>query len=101
MLEVIRSRDVGLVVVGFPVREDGYEGAGCRRSRRMQELLDRAGIPAVLWDETGTTREALEVTRRHGLSHRRSRGARDSIAASLILSSYLAAQDQAPRAGRG
>jgi putative holliday junction resolvase len=86
---LVARHDVDLVLVGFPVRDDGYEGEGCRRSRRILRLLESAGIRAILWDETSTTERAYEVTRRHGMDRRKSQDAKDAIAASFILSSYL------------
>lgn len=87
--EIVAEQDVSLVLVGFPVRDDGYEGEGCRRSRRIVAAFERAGIRAVLRDESSTTEEAMDVTRRHGMDRRRSKRAKDAIAASFILSSYL------------
>jgi putative Holliday junction resolvase len=93
LLEDVRAlvarHDVALVVVGFPVRDDGYEGESCLRSRRLLDLLDRAGVRAVLWDESSTTEQAYDVTLQHGLNRRKSRRAKDCIAASFILASYL------------
>jgi putative Holliday junction resolvase len=87
--ELVEKHDVSLVLVGFPVREDGYEGEGCSRSRRILALIEGAGIPGILWDESSTTERAMEVTKRHGMDRRRSREVKDAIAASFILSSYL------------
>lgn len=90
---LVARHDVSLVLVGFPVRDDGYEGEGCRRSRAVLGLLEAAGIPALLWDESSTTEQAYEVTRRHGMDRRKSRDAKDAVAASFILSSYLEERD--------
>ena len=89
---VAEANEVSLVLVGFPVRDDGYEGDGCRRSRRLYAKLLRAGLRAELWDESSTTEQAYEVTRRHGMDRRGSRRAKDAVAASFILSSYLEAR---------
>jgi len=88
--DVVSRNQVSLVLVGFPVRDDGYEGEGCLRSRRILGLLQGAGLRAMLWDEASTTEQAYEVTRRHGMDRRKSKAVKDSIAASFILSSYLA-----------
>jgi putative holliday junction resolvase len=90
---LVARHEVSLVLVGFPVRDDGYEGEGCRRSRALLAILSRAGIPALLWDESSSTEDAYEVTRRHGMDRRKSRAAKDAIAASFILSSYLRERD--------
>lgn len=86
---IVREMDIRLVLVGFPVGADGYEGEGCRRARKLQERLVAAGLEAILWDESGSTEDALVVTRQHGMDRRKSRAARDSVAASFILASYL------------
>jgi len=89
LLDLVRTHEVDTVVVGFPVREDGYEGEGCARSRVLMDILERAGIAAVLWDEAYTTAQADEVLRQGGIGYRKAVGKRDAIAASFILSSYL------------
>ena len=89
LTRLVDEHDVDTVVVGFPVRDDGYEGEGCARSRSLVRILKAAGIPAVLWDESYTTQEAEKVLREGGLGGRKSRAKRDAVAASLILSSYL------------
>jgi len=96
---IVRAKEVALVLVGFPAREDGYEGEGCRRSRRLKAALERSGLPVELWDESGSTERAYEVTRQHGKDRRSSLRAKDAVAASFILSSYLESHPGGARRG--
>ena len=84
-----REKDVQTVLVGFPVREDGYEGAGCRRSRRLLGMLREAGIDAMLWEEGYTSVRARQAIAEQGVRRRKARSVRDAVAASLILRDYL------------
>jgi len=84
------SNAVALVVIGLPVSTDGSEGPGCARSRRIAASLAAEGLAVELQDESWSSREAEEILRETGKSRRTERGKVDAIAASLILSDYLA-----------
>jgi putative Holliday junction resolvase len=79
-----------LVVIGMPFQEDGTEGDGCARARRIAKMLEARGIATALQDETLTSRDAEAALRETGKTRRTAREAVDRIAASLILRDYLA-----------
>jgi len=60
----------------------------------VQEI---AGLPVVLWDETGSTQKALAAWKAMGTARRRSRRP-DAVAATVILQSYLDAGSPPPAA---
>jgi putative Holliday junction resolvase len=91
ILAIVREMDVQTVVVGLPLLEDGREGQGCRRSRSFARRLQDRGLPAVLWDERFSSREAEQTLRKIGLNRRRAGGRIDAVAASYILADYLLA----------
>ncbi len=87
------EKAVDVVVVGLPVREDGTEGAGAERSRKLIQMLTARGVRALAWDESWSSRDAEEILRSAGET-RRSAGDRvDAVAASLVLREFL---DSAP-----
>jgi putative Holliday junction resolvase len=89
----VERLDVAQLVVGLPLRLDGTEGEAARRARRFAERLrTRTGLPVVLWDERMTTLAAGRVLREAGVRGVKQRKAIDSIAAALILQSYLDAE---------
>lgn len=91
------ERQIERVIVGLPVREDGSEGEGCARSRRLLEMLAERGIAAEAWDESWSSRDAEESLRSAGRGRKSSLGRVDSIAASLFLRDYLDSTGPSPR----
>jgi putative Holliday junction resolvase len=88
-----REKGVDVVVVGLPVREDGTEGEGAARSRKLIEMLCGRGVRALAWDESWSSRDAEEILRNAGETRRSAGGKVDAVAASLILRDYF---DSAP-----
>jgi len=90
----VRENDVRTVVIGLPLTLAGEEGQAARASREMAEGLERRleGVRIELWDERLTTVQA-ERTMIDGKARRSKRRQRiDSLAAALILQSWLDAQ---------
>ena len=76
------------VVVGLPRRADGSEGEIAERARRFARLLqERLGLRCILWDERYSSQEADRWLA--GRTRRGDKGDRDSLAAEIILQSYL------------
>jgi putative holliday junction resolvase len=97
LVETCRARDASLVVIGLPVSADGSEGEGCARARRIRERLLAAGLACELWDESWSSREALQALAEAGVRGRAVRGKLDSAAAAVFLRDYL---DFAARAAK-
>ncbi len=92
--ECVRDHEVRTVVIGLPLTLAGEEGPAARASREMAEGLARRlpGVRIELWDERLTTVQA-ERTMVAGKARRAKRRQRiDSLAAALILQSWLDAQ---------
>jgi len=89
--EICRERGADTVVVGLPLSLDGGDrGAEARRARAIGEALEkRFGVEVVYRDERFTTAEAERLLVGAGVRRKQRRGARDRIAASLILQGYL------------
>lgn len=94
---------LSVVVVGWPLDEDGREGAAVLRTKpfagRVRALLP--GVQVETYDETGSSKRATEALVAAGVRKgaRRAPGRRDSAAACIILTDYLADRDDGP--GRG
>lgn len=89
LAHICGEKGVELVIVGFPIREDGYEGEGCRRSRVLAAKLAALGIANRLWDESWSSRDAEEIVRSTGKKPRGGKKNVDAVAASLILRDFL------------
>lgn len=91
--DIARRRSADTVVVGLPLEMDGSMGPQARRVRRFALRLEREiGLPVVLWDERLSTVEAERSLLNAGERRENRREVRDSVAAALILQSYLDAQ---------
>ncbi len=84
--ELLRAYAVERIVVGYPLTLAGAPGSAARRAAALARRLRRElGLDVVLWDERLTTVQAERILRGSGAP----RGARDRLAATLILQSYL------------
>ncbi len=91
--ELVREREVGLIVVGLPLSLDGREGTSARRARRFGELLaEAASVPVEMWDERLTTVAAQRALGDAGVKSAAQREMVDRVAAALLLQSYLDAR---------
>jgi putative Holliday junction resolvase len=90
--EMIRHRNVGLIVVGLPLNMDGSEGAAALFARKFAERLAlEFCINVEMFDERLTTFEARE--RLDGMPMKkgaRKRGV-DALAATVILEGWMQA----------
>ena len=97
LARLIRERDAGGLVIGWPVNMDGSEGPRCQSVRQFAlNLEERLPLPMLLWDERWSTR-AVERRMIEADLSRRKRAARvDAAAAAYILQGAL---DALRRAG--
>lgn len=91
--DVAASHEVGLIVVGQSLDEDGKPSFEGRRASRLAEALKtQTPIPVVLWDEAFTTRDARSARVQMGVPQRKRSGHLDDLAATVLLQSYLDAK---------
>ncbi|WP_420454770.1 Holliday junction resolvase RuvX [Rubrivirga sp.] len=85
--------DVGVIVVGWPLTDEGEEGAAVDRVRPFLGRLKKvaAGAEVVVQDERDSSRRALDDLVEAGVSkkRRRDKGALDAAAACVILQDWL------------
>lgn len=87
---LIEERGVERVVVGLPKHMDGREGVEARAARDFAADLARVtGLPVDTLDERLTTVEAERVLQATGRRGKKKRDVVDSVAASIILGTYL------------
>ena len=87
---MIKSQDVGELVVGLPRNMDGSEGPRAEVCRAFAEKLREAtGLPVNMWDERRTTVEAPNILSAHNYHGQKRKNTVDAVAASLILEGYL------------
>ncbi|MBR5389961.1 MAG: Holliday junction resolvase RuvX [Clostridia bacterium] len=87
---MIEAERPGRVVVGLPLNMNGTEGEKARECRAFAALLqEKSGVPAVLWDERGSSVTANRILSDAGKKRNRQRAKVDAVAAQVILQNYL------------
>jgi putative Holliday junction resolvase len=88
--QLIRERQVGLILMGNPINMRGDEGRQSGWVREFAQVLEkRTGLPVKLWDERLTSVEANRVLRSSGISIEKRAAAVDRLSAVILLQSYL------------
>jgi putative Holliday junction resolvase len=87
---LITEREVSAVVVGLPLHLSGRSGPEAEAACAFARALGQAtGLPVELLDERWTSREAERALRDASGRRKRGRGSVDSVAATLLLRTYL------------
>jgi len=86
---IIKEYNISKVILGLPRNMDGTIGFAGERSLRFKELLNTRGINVELVDERLTTVMAEGIVHKNNDNVKNTKKKIDSIAASLILESYL------------
>jgi len=85
------------IVVGMPFNMDGSFGQQAALTGKfVEQLRARTELPIEVWDERLTSFQADEWMRAAGLSKKQMAKRRDSLAAQVILTSYLRNRDGEP-----
>ncbi len=80
------------LVVGLPLNMDGTEGPIARAARDFALALERrCEVPHAMWDERLSSYEADVLMSGSGLTRKKKKARRDSLAAQRILTSWLEA----------
>jgi len=88
--QLVREREVGLILLGNPINMRGAEGRQSGWVREFAEALEkRTHLPVKLWDERLTSVEAGRVLRSSGISIEKRAAAVDRLSAVILLQSYL------------
>ena len=94
IVSIARDQNVELIVVGQALDENNEVGPAARKALRMAEAIrSQCSISVVLWDESGSTHDAKQAGIALDVSRHKRQGHLDHIAATIILQSYLDAQD--------
>jgi putative Holliday junction resolvase len=87
------GHDASLIIVGQSFDEEGRPNAAGKSAARFAEALrGQTKIPVEMWDESFSTSDARASRIELGVSRKKRAGHHDSLAAVVILQSYLEAQ---------
>lgn len=91
--EIIKKRNVELLVVGMPYRTDEEGNKLTHQGRKIrqfiEELKQRVDISIKLQDESYTTKESERVLKEGKVKRKDYNEAKDKISAQLILQTFL------------
>jgi putative holliday junction resolvase len=88
--DVIKQNDVGLVIVGQALDDEGDATRSSRHAAKFGKgLVDRYQVKVVFYDESGTTNEAKQTAIDLGIRRKKRHGHLDDIAATILLQRYL------------
>ena len=87
--DIVINNDVSLIVLGLPKNMDGSIGFAGKRSLHFKELLEKENLKVELMDERLTTKSAEDIVHLNNEHVKNTKNKIDSIAASIILESYL------------
>jgi putative holliday junction resolvase len=88
--ELMKEREIGLILMGNPINMGGKEGRQSGWVREFAAALEaHTHVPVQLWDERLTSVEAGRVLRESGISIEKRAAAVDRLSAVILLQSYL------------
>lgn len=87
--KIINENDISKVILGLPKNMDGSIGFAGKRSVEFKEMLEQNNIEVELIDERLTTIMAEDIVHVNNDNVKNTKKKIDSIAASIILESYL------------
>jgi putative Holliday junction resolvase len=98
--EVIEERAIVRVVIGLPIHLSGRPSPGSEAAKKFAEALREAiGLPVDLLDERWTSRAAEDSLSESKRGRKQRREAVDSVAATLLLRTYLERQSSRGESG--
>ncbi len=90
---IASENEVGLIVIGQSFDEEGNPNLAGRRAAKFAEALkEQTQIPVELFDESFSTQDARATVIELGFSRKKRAGHHDSLAAVMILRSYIEAK---------
>ena len=91
--EILREKEVELIVIGMPRNMDGSYGPAALKVQEFAAALrDAVAIPIKLWDERLTSAQAQRFLIQGGVRREKRKEKVDKMAAAILLQSYLDAR---------
>ena len=88
--QLIREKEIGLILVGLPRNMDGSYGPAAEKVQTFVAALREAVVvPVKTWDERLTSAQANRVLIQGGVRRDKRKEKVDKMAAAILLQSYL------------
>ena len=95
VINLVNELEVDAIVLGYPKNMDGSDGEKAKLSISFKEELGKhLDIPIYLQDERLTTKSATDMLIQGNVSRKDRKKVIDSVAASIILQTYLDRRDK-------
>ena len=90
LVNLIKEREVGLIVIGLPINMDGTSGIRVEKTYAFaNELKQHTVVPIEFYDERLTSAVAEKVLISADVSRSKRKQVVDKLAATIILQDYL------------
>lgn len=87
---LVKTKNIGLIVVGLPLKMDGSCGSSVDMVNEFVEKLKKfTDVPIVMQDERFSTVSATNILLEGNVSRQKRKGVVDKLAATIILQSFL------------
>ena len=87
------ENDVELIIIGQSIDEEGSPNLAGRRAANFAKILkEQTNLPIELVDESFSTQDARSAVIEMGVSRKKRKGHHDTLAAVMILRSYIETQ---------
>ncbi|MCH2547691.1 MAG: Holliday junction resolvase RuvX [Alphaproteobacteria bacterium] len=84
--KIVKERNVGGFVIGYPINMNGTEGPRCQSIRQFaRNIHEKLALPCFLWDERMSSLAVERMMTEGGLSRNRKAELVDKLAAGYIL----------------
>ena len=88
--QLIAEKEVGLILIGMPRNMDGSFGPAAEKVRAcVAQLKESVTVPIRTWDERLTSKQANRMMIEGGVRREQRKEKVDSLAAAILLQSYL------------
>ncbi len=90
IITIAEEHNAGMIIVGWALDSEGEVGYRARKSQRLADVIrDLTDLPIEMWDESGTTKAAIQSRIEMGVSRKKRKGHLDAVAASILLQDFL------------
>ena len=90
ILKQLKDYDIEMVVIGHPIEMSGNIGKMAKEVEEFALLFENlSSLKTVLWDERLSSKQADQTLRHENIKRKKRDALNDSLAASLLLQSYL------------
>lgn len=99
--QIAQQEGCQAIVVGLPLDADGNIGPRARSVNRfIEELRSQTDLSVIPWDESYSTRQALQASIDRGEGRQKRKNAMDDQAAAIILQNFLDNRCRDEKAGQ-